>query len=320
LITNMSGLSEVFSYTAFVHAISGATGGSMAMTTFYPLDVIRTHMQVHHESILKLVKEEGIDVLYRGLKATLISLYVSNFVFFYANNLFKVLVRKYTQKEVTILQNLAISSMAGVVNVLLTCPLWVANTQLKLQSKKATSEQTYNGLQDCITKISKEKGPAALWSGVGASLVLVSNPTINHVVYDKVKIIFIKRAQLAGRKITPLEIFIAGAIAKTIATILTYPIQLAQSRQRHTGGQGGHSRPPQKDGPKTSSNKKGEEETKYNNMFHVLFKVYQADGILGWFSGLEVKILQTVLTAAFHFVCYEQIKSIIFQILSPREK
>lgn len=39
-------LAEVFSYEAFVHAISGTAGGACAMTLFYPLDVMRTHMQV----------------------------------------------------------------------------------------------------------------------------------------------------------------------------------------------------------------------------------------------------------------------------------
>lgn len=41
-------VAEVFSYEAFVHAISGTAGGAAAMSLFYPLDVIRTHMQVRH--------------------------------------------------------------------------------------------------------------------------------------------------------------------------------------------------------------------------------------------------------------------------------
>jgi len=295
-------LADVFSYTAFIHAVSGATGGSIAMTTFYPLDQIRTYQQINPKgSLLKLVQEEGIEVLYRGLRATLISLYASNFVYFYSNNLFKVLLRRYTQtKEITVGQNLIIASLAGVVNVLTTCPLWVANTRLKIQSKKG-SEHKYDGMIDCLNKIAKDEGIATLWSGVWASLVLVSNPTINHVVYDSVVGVLFRRAFANQRKtLTPFEYFLAGAIAKAVATIITYPIQLAQSRQRSGKGDHGHKSP--------------------SNILSVLLKVYAEDGILGIFSGIEAKLLQTVLTAAFHFMCYEQIKSIIFSILTPKKK
>jgi len=300
---------EVCSYTAFVHAISGATGGSIAMTTFYPLDVIRTYQQ-NGINIIDIFKKEGIDVFYRGLQSTLISLYVSNFVFFYSNNLLKVLVRRATKADVTVLRNLVIASLAGVVNVLTTCPLWVANTRLKLQSKKSEEERKYNGLVDCMQKIIRTEGLSTLWSGVGASLMLVSNPTINFVAYDKVKSLFIKHVQSRGRKsLSPVEIFIAGAIAKALATILTYPIQLAQTRQRSGAGHGhGRATPTKKEEPG--------KQAQYKNMFDVLWKVYQTDGIEGWFSGLQAKLLQTVLMAAFHFLCYEQIKYFIFKILS----
>uniref|UniRef100_A0A6B2LAX7 Peroxisomal membrane protein PMP34 n=1 Tax=Arcella intermedia TaxID=1963864 RepID=A0A6B2LAX7_9EUKA len=304
--------SDVWSYSAFVHAISGATGGSIAMTSFYPLDVIRTYQQVDKKNtIIKIITDEGVSVLYRGLQATLISLYISNFVYFYANNMLKVLLKKITQKDVTVVQNLVIASLAGVVNVLITCPLWVANTRLKLQSKN--NEKKYDGLMDCMMKIAQSEGVATLWSSVGASLLLVTNPTINFVAYDKVKSIFLKRAQEGNRNLTPLEIFAAGALAKTLATIFTYPIQSAQTKQR-SGGHG-HGQPRKTVDPKEEKKK---EQTM--NMVEVLYQVYKKDGILGWYSGIQAKLLQTVLMAAFHFWCYEQIKFVIFKFLAPERK
>jgi len=310
-------LTEVFSYEAFIHAVSGAMGGSIAMTTFYPLDVIRTYQQNDRTwTTLKIIKEEGLDALYRGLQATLISLYASNFVYFYTNNLLKVLVRRATNKEVTVPQNLLIASIAGAINVLTTCPLWVANTRLKLQRKKAEHERKYSVFIDCLLKISREEGIKGLWSGVLASLILVVNPTINHVVYDWVKAIFEKRALSLGKKgLTPIEIFVAGAIAKAIATLVTYPIQLAQSRQR-SGGHGHGRAPPIKN--VHESEKRDGKPVHHNNLFAVLWEVYLSDGFLGLFSGLEAKLLQTVLMAAFHFLCYEQIKFVIFHILTKK--
>eukprot|EP01125_Pyxidicula_operculata_P009486 TRINITY_DN3123_c0_g1_i1.p1 TRINITY_DN3123_c0_g1~~TRINITY_DN3123_c0_g1_i1.p1 ORF type:complete len:304 (-),score=73.18 TRINITY_DN3123_c0_g1_i1:129-1040(-) len=301
-------LQEVFSYEAFVHAIAGTAGGSTAMTVFYPLDVIRTYMQVEHRhnstmvATLDIIKEEGLEALYKGLQGTLISLGVSNFVYFYSNNLFKVLIRRATGKDVTVVQNLLVASMAGVINVLLTCPLWVANTRMKLQKKKDPNYDT--GMWSTMKKISKDEGFWGLWSGAYASLLLVSNPTIHFVVYDKVFSIVLKRVQESGRKgLNSWEIFVVGAIAKAAATFLTYPIQMAQTRLRSHG----HS----KEGDKNSQ--------KYKDTMDVLIKVFQSHGILGWFTGLNVKLLQTVLTAAFQFLCYEHIKNVIFKVLGPKK-
>lgn len=267
------------------------------MSLFYPLDVIRTHKQVHKGSIMELIQKEGWESMYRGLSAVLISLGFSNFVYFYTNNLLKVLVKKYTgQKNVTIPQNLAIATLAGVVNVLVTCPLWVANTRLKLQSSKPEDGgKHYTGMWDALTRIAKEEGTEALWGGAASSLLLVSNPVIHFVVYDKVKLVIGKRAQAAGRKyLTSWEIFWTGAIAKALATFFTYPIQVAQSRQRANAD-------------KSSS--------KLANTIKILRDIFKKDGVLGWFAGMNFKLVQTILTAAFQFLCYEKIQQTIFAIM-----
>jgi len=302
--------------------VAGTAGGSAAMTLFYPLDALRSVLQVSGKgegtmaTITRMLKEEGLEAFYSGLKAVLISLGVSNFVYFYANNLFKVLIKKATQKEITIVQNLFIASLAGVVNVLTTCPLWVANTRLRLQTGKGhghshgatpkpddKDKKPYKSLLDAMTRIANEEGVFALWNGAQASLILVSNPTIHFVVYDKVFAVMSKAALAEGRKrLTSWEIFIAGAIAKTIATIVTYPIQLAQTRLRAL---------------KSSGGKVKEGEETYNNTIDLLIKVFRKEGVAGWFSGLNVKVVQTVLTAAFQFLCYEYIKDFIFFFMRP---
>jgi adenine nucleotide transporter 17 len=285
-------VSEVFSYEALVHAVSGTAGGAAAMSLFYPLDVIRTHMQVHQGSVSSLIKEEGLSSLYRGLSAVLISLGCSNFVYFYTNNLLKVLIKSSTgQKDVSVPQNLFIATLAGVVNVLLTCPLWVANTRLKLQSnKQPEGTKPYKGLWATLLRISSEEGVQALWGGTASSLMLVTNPVIHFVVYDKVKTVI-----GAGKKhLSSGEIFLIGALAKALATIFTYPIQVAQSRQRAV---------------------KDKQSSTFASTFKILYDIFKKDGPLGWFAGMNVKLVQTILTAAFQFMCYEKIQQTIFAIM-----
>jgi len=212
-----------------------------------------------------------------------------------------------------------VASIAGVINVFTTCPLWVANTRLKI------NKQGDIGLFGMVLKIAKEEGILSLWNGCMASLVLVSNPTINFVVYDKIKQIAINRAKTAGREhLTSLEVFIIGAIAKAAATVLTYPIQLAQSRMRAMKGdhhKGGHhpvkKTVPGKEtetGKETGKEKKTIVEENYKGTIDCLIKIFRRDGFFGWFRGIYAKLLQTVLTAAFQFMAYEKIVRIIFSI------
>jgi adenine nucleotide transporter 17 len=293
---------EVFSYEAFVHAVSGTAGGSIAMSLFYPLDIIYTHQQIHTISIQDHVKQNGYSSLYKGLLPVLMTLGISNFIYFYTNNLLKVILLKLKPsdfKHVTVMENLLIASISGVINVLITCPFWVANTRIKLQCPKTMKEEgkkPYIGLMECVTRIHEEEGMHALWNGLGSSLLLVSNPTINFVIYDKLTSIAKKWALMHNRKyLNSSEIFIPGAVAKGCATFLTYPIQLAQSRQR------------------ASKNKAGQNE---ESALTILTKIYRRDGILGWFAGMNIKLLQTVFTSAFQFLFYEQIQRRIFYFMN----
>jgi solute carrier family 25 (peroxisomal adenine nucleotide transporter), member 17 len=115
---------EVLSYNALTHAISGTVGGFTAMSTFYPLDNIRTYLQVVDKkdkttwaAIRDYFEEGGVSALYAGLSPVLFSLACSNFVYFYSYNLLKAVVKKSTG-EVSVGSNLLIAAVAGCINVL----------------------------------------------------------------------------------------------------------------------------------------------------------------------------------------------------------
>lgn len=70
----------------------------------------------------------------------------------------------------------------------------------------------------------------ALWNGTGPSLLLVCNPTIQFVVYEALKRRTIR--VLGSDKLGSLTLFVIGALAKAVATLITYPVQVLQSRLR----------------------------------------------------------------------------------------
>lgn len=86
-----------------------------------------------------------------------------------------------------------------------------------------------------------------------------------------------------------------GACAKAIATIVTYPIQLAQTRKRH-GCNGDIS------------------------SAALLLSILKRKGPAALFQGLEAKLLQTVLTAAFMLMTYEKIARFVFMLLLRNQR
>ncbi|KAL9656153.1 hypothetical protein ABK040_007771 [Willaertia magna] len=308
-------MDKVFTYDSFVHATAGSIGGQCAMATFYPFEIIRTHIQASDhlkgkstlEVIKILMEEDGIGSLYQGIKPVLISLLASNFIYFYTNNMFKVWYKQYSGKRsIPVLPNLLISFAAGVVNVLTTCPLWVVTTRMKAKRKGTDSNKNEDGLIQSIIKVSKEEGVSALWSGTLASIVLVTNPMINFTVFDQVKKHYLRWNQ--KKSLTSSQSFIIGLIAKFVATILTYPLQVAQTKLR------------------TSKKTMSEEEMKktgikkYENTLDCLIKMFKEDGVYGWYKGLDTKLVQTLLMSAFHLSVYDKIVSEVERVMGNKPK
>ncbi|KAM9324485.1 peroxisomal membrane protein PMP34 [Gastrophryne carolinensis] len=301
-----STVNSILSYRNLVHAVSGALGSVTAMTVFYPLDTARLRLQVddHRKSrttpafLLEMIKEEGLLAPYRGWFPVISSLCCSNFVYFYTFNSLKVLWGK--DSSLTIGKDLMIGVIAGVVNVLLTTPLWVVNTRLKLQGARFRNEDivlpNYMGIIDAFKKIVKQEGVLALWSGTFPSLLLVLNPAIQFMFYDGLKRQLLRKQT----ELSSFEIFVIGAIAKAIATIVTYPLQTVQSILRF-----GHEKlcP----GKRVLSS--------WHHVIYLLKQRIKRLGFSGLYKGLEAKLLQTVLTAALMFLVYEKMTSLTFRLM-----
>ncbi|XP_075429999.1 peroxisomal membrane protein PMP34 [Ascaphus truei] len=297
---------SILSYENLVHAVSGAAGSVTAMSIFYPLDTARLRLQVdeHRKSrstpavLMEIIKEEGLAAPYRGWFPVISSLCCSNFVYFYTFNSLKALWVK--GKVPSTGKDLGIGFIAGVVNVLLTTPLWVVNTRLKLQGAKFRNDDivptTYKGIGDAFHQILRDEGLPALWNGTFPSLLLVFNPAIQFMFYEGLKRQLLRRQA----ELSSLEVFAIGAVAKAIATTLTYPLQTVQSVLRF-----GHER----------LNPEKRTLGSLRSVIYLLRQRVRRLGFLGLYKGLEAKLLQTVLTAALMFLVYEKLTSITFRIM-----
>lgn len=299
---------EVFSYESLVHAVSGAVGSVTAMTVFFPLDSARLRLQVDENRkarstpaiLAEIVKEEGLLAPYRGWFPVICSLCCSNFVYFYCFHCLKATALKGKQSVPS--TDLIIGIVAGVVNVLVTTPLWVVNTRLKLQGSKFRNADihptNYSGILDAFGQIIRDEGVGALWNGTFPSLLLVLNPAIQFMIYEGLK----RQLRKGGlRELSSLEVFMIGAVAKAVATTVTYPLQTIQSILRF--------------GQFSSSTEESKLLSSLRTIKCLLVNRARKSGLLGLFKGLEAKLLQTVLTAALMFLLYEKIASFTFRVM-----
>ncbi|ETK90808.1 hypothetical protein L917_05332 [Phytophthora nicotianae] len=320
------------------HGIAGSAGGMLAMALLYPLDQIKTIMQVEAREpeedkveqqsdetdvtkskaptkrasrnfwtqVVEILKEKKWKV-YQGHVSTQVALGGSNFVYFFCYNGLKTQLLKRLQQQnrqmsgnITPVQNLVLSCLAGVINVYICAPLWVANMRLK--SRDAAK---YSGVLDCVRKVTANEGCFSLWNGTLASLVLVSNPVIHYVSYERMKIALQKKRHAtgpAGAALSAFDIFVLGALAKSFTTVVTYPLQVAQSRMRVK--------------QKTSKSVEAEVE----GLTDCLAQIYADRGLAGYFAGLQAKLLQTVLTAAISLVTYEKLLALILLMIRQPAK
>ena len=270
------------------------------------------------------------------------TLTISNFIFFYALQVTRKSLTSLHHKHDSSsrrhrmsksLSSLLASTLAGVVNVLLTNPMWVASLRI-MESKSIQQLQRKNcnvnssnknndneqaNLWNVMRQIATEEGPIQLWNGTFTSLLLVSNPIIQHFLYGQMRVwlLSLHRRRLKARdmsikspppsSLTAAEAFVLGAISKMVATVATYPLQLAQVLLRLQSKDDDNT---DTDVGKTFSNNKVDEPNKhlkvYNGMIDCLQQQFTQGGIRGLFQGMNAKLLSTVLTAAFTFLSYEQ--------------
>ncbi|ETO05847.1 hypothetical protein RFI_31545 [Reticulomyxa filosa] len=102
--------------------------------TIQTKDIIYVHymMYIHHTYIH--VYKKGISGFYKAMGSQLGGIFVSDLSYFYIVAYLKQ--KLYRRRDVSPWRNLWISTIGGVVNVLLTTPYWTAQTQLMLQQKR----------------------------------------------------------------------------------------------------------------------------------------------------------------------------------------
>ncbi|ODV90877.1 hypothetical protein CANCADRAFT_2599 [Tortispora caseinolytica NRRL Y-17796] len=276
-----------------VHALSGAAAGISATVVTYPLQTLSTRAQIESkraedaenkkisplEAARQIIQREGASGLYSGIDSALVGISVTNFIYYFFYEGTRARLGK--GRPLSALESMAAGAVAGSATVVLTNPIWVINT-------RATTSKTEKGLLQVLRKVLNEGGIKALFAGLGPALVLVINPILQYTVFEQLRNLIERR-----RRMTPRDAFLLGALGKLIATFVTYPIVTLKTRMQVA--------------------KKGEN---YKGLIGSFTDIIKSEGWSGLYSGLETRLLQSVLTAAFLFYFKEEFFSITLQILA----
>ncbi|XP_065863388.1 peroxisomal adenine nucleotide carrier 1-like [Euphorbia lathyris] len=293
-----------FDLESLAEALSGAIGALVSTTILYPLDTCKTKYQAelkaHHQQKYRNVSDvfwEAISSrrvlsLYQGLGTKNLQSFISQFIYFYGYSFFKRLYLKETgNKRIGTTANLVVAAAAGAVTVIVTQPLDTASSRMQT-SAFGKSKGLWKTLSESSWKES--------FDGLGISLLLTSNPSIQYTVFDQLKHRLLKQQQQLSRAsdkdsspeaLSAFTAFVLGAVSKCIATCVTYPairckvmLQAADSEENGV-----------------------EDSEKPKTVSGAIYGIWKREGLFGFFKGLPAQNLKTILSSALLLMIKEKI-------------
>jgi len=279
-------------------AVAGAAGAVLANALVYPLDLIKTKLQVqtkrdpnapadhvHYtgtwDAITKIHATEGITGLYAGMTGCLLGVASTNFAYFYWYTWVRSVYLARNPGVPSTAAELSLGAVAGALAQLFTIPVAVVTTRQQTVAKEdrkgllATAREVVEG----------EDGWTGLWRGLKASLVLVVNPSITYGAYQRLRVGLYPTKPILGAA----DSFLLGAMSKSMATIATQPLIVAKV--------GLQSKPPPERNGKP-----------FKTFGEVMEHIIKHEGMARLFKGIGPQILKGLLVQGFLMMTKERIE------------
>ncbi|KAJ5186422.1 hypothetical protein N7449_011186 [Penicillium cf. viridicatum] len=263
---------------------AGAVAGVSEILIMYPLDVLKTRIQLqtgppvpgvdHYNGMFdcfrKIVKNEGASRLYRGISAPILMEAPKRATKFAANDSWGAFYRNLfgVDKQTQGLATLT-GATAGATEAFVVVPFELV--KIRLQDKAQAHK--YNGMLDVVKKIVAAEGPLAMYNGLESTMW-------RHVLWNAgyFGCIFQVRAQLpavepGNKNQQTRNDLIAGSVGGITGTILNTPMDVVKSRIQNTSKVPG-------------------QVAKYNWAWPALGTVMKEEGFAALYKGFTPKVLR----------------------------
>jgi hypothetical protein len=282
-------------------AVAGASGAVLANALVYPLDIVKTKLQVQVKSakgasqddvpnytstmdaITRITAEEGIQGLYAGINGSLIGVASTNFAYFYWYSTIRSFYNGFAAAGASpsTAVELALGAAAGAVAQIFTIPVAVVTTRQQTASREDRKGLIETGRE----VVAGPDGVSGLWRGLKASLVLVVNPAITYGAYERLKDTFFP----GKANLKPWEAFLLGATSKALATLATQPLIVAKVGLQSKP-------PPQRNGKP------------FTSFIEVMKFIIEHEGVLGLFKGIAPQISKGFLVQGILMMTKERVE------------
>ncbi len=297
---------------------AGGASGAITYTLIAPLERTKILLQVQGmrgsakyqsvgQTILRVVREEGILALYKGNLANVARVVPTYALKFMFNDRFKLscfccfallfplshtqhisdLVRKPGQakNKMSFSQDLTAGTLAGLFQMTITYPIETVRTRLTLSTDLAGGT-IYRGIGHCFLATAKVEGVSALYKGFGVAL-LSGAPYVGlqMSIYKLAQQLLPTRADGSSAVYWKMA---SGAAAGLVAQSLMYPGDTLRRRMQ-TNGIGGEARV-------------------YNSTWHCCQIIMRKEGVKGFYRGLTANSLKVFPLAGFQFVFFDLLK------------
>lgn len=292
----------------FCSLVSGGVAGTVASCLTNPLEVIKTQLQSssvaagdlisgrgHPLAIARrIMAEDGVAGFWRGLAPTLVGIIPSRSAYFYAYQSIKGGLNPWLP-EGSPPNALIAGFMAGIAGNTLTNPIWMIRTRMQLHADASAGQRAYAGYADAIATIYREEGMGGFYRGMFASYWGCTEGAAQFLMYEQLKRRLLRkenaRREALGLRptedLTRLQYFLSAATAKMLASIATYPHEVARTRLREQARSGVF---------------------KYRGMWQTLGVIAREEGRQGLYGGLGVHLMKVVPNSAFMFLTYEIVR------------
>ncbi|SPO24202.1 probable ODC2 - Mitochondrial 2-oxodicarboxylate carrier [Ustilago trichophora] len=261
---------------------AGAIAGVTELLCLYPLDVVKTRMQLqgkaavagaeHYNGMVdafrKIIATEGAGRLYRGLVPPLMLEAPKRAVKFAANDFWGKTYKSLTgQEKMTQSLSVLTGCSAGATESIVVVPFELV--KIRLQDK--AQAHLYTGPMDVVSKIVKNDGILGLYAGLESTFW-------RHVLWNGgyFSVIHALRAQMPKPKSKTEQLrndFFCGAIGGTVGTVLNTPADVVKSRIQNTPNVKGQLR-------------------KYNWTFPSMALIAKEEGFGALYKGFTPKVLR----------------------------
>ncbi|AEO59080.1 hypothetical protein MYCTH_2081554 [Thermothelomyces thermophilus ATCC 42464] len=218
--------------------MAGAIAGVSEILVMYPLDVVKTRVQLQTgkgsgadaysgmlDCFQKIIRNEGFSRLYRGITAPILMEAPKRATKFAANDKWgKFYKDLFGQQTMTQSLSVLTGASAGATESFVVVPFELV--KIRLQDKASAGK--YSGMIDVVVKTVRNEGLLAMYNGLESTLW-------RHILWNsgyfgcifQVRQLLPKAETKSGQTINDI---VAGTIGGTVGTILNTPMDVVKSR------------------------------------------------------------------------------------------